>query len=219
MSPILARSLPFGLYILFLAIEGSLPKWAPDFDVRWLYPVKATVVAVALAVSWRQYTELKSWHLSLADFILSILVGMVVLVLWVNLDASWMLVGDMGKGFKPVAADGNLDPVLIAFRIMGAALVVPIMEELFWRSFIQRWLHRPDFMALDPAQIGMRALLIASVLFAIEHQQWLAGLIAGLAYGGLYMYTKKLWAPILAHAITNGCLGVYVIMTERWEFW
>lgn len=219
MSPIFARSLPFGLYILFLAIESGLPKWAPDFDVRWLYPVKATVVAIALAVLWRQYTELKSWHLSLAHFIFSILVGVVVLVLWVNLDASWMLVGDMGKGFKPVDANGDLDAVLIAFRILGAALVVPIMEELFWRSFIQRWIQRPDFMALDPAQIGMRALFIASALFAVEHQQWLAGLMAGLAYGGLYMYTKKLWAPILAHAVTNGGLGVYVLMTGRWQFW
>lgn len=219
MSPILARSLPFGLYILFLAIESSLPKWAPHFDVRWLYPVKAAVVALALAVLWRQYTELKSWRLSLAHLVVSILLGLVVLGLWVNLDASWMLVGEMGKGFKPVDANGSLDPILIAFRIMGAALVVPIMEELFWRSFIQRWIHRPDFMALDPAQIGMRALLIASALFAVEHQQWLAGLIAGLAYGGLYMYTRNLWAPILAHAVTNGGLGLYVVMSGRWEFW
>ena len=74
-------------------------------------------------------------------------------------------------------------------------------------------------MALDPAQIGMRALLIASALFAVEHQQWLAGLIAGLAYGGLYIYTRNLWASILAHAVTNAGLGVYVIMTGRWQFW
>ena len=219
MSPILARSLPFGLYILFLAIEGTLPKWVPDFDVRWLYPVKAAVVALALAILWRHYSELKSSRLSLTDISLSILVGVIVLVLWVNLDASWMLISDTGKGFKPVDASGNLDPVLIAFRIMGAALVVPIMEELFWRSFIQRWIHRPDFMSLDPAQIGMRALLIASALFAVEHQQWLAGFIAGLAYGGLYMYTRNLWVPILAHAVTNGGLGVYVIITGRWQFW
>ena len=219
MSPILARSLPFGLYILFLAIEGSLPRWAPDFDVRWLYPVKAIIVALALAVLWRHYTELKNWRLLPTQFILSILVGVIVLVLWVNLDASWMLMGDMGKGFRPVDAHGNLDPVLIAFRIMGAALVVPIMEELFWRSFIQRWIQRPDFVALDPAQIGLRALFIASALFAVEHQQWLAGLIAGLAYGWLYIHTRNLWAPILAHAVTNGGLGVYVIVTGRWQFW
>ena len=219
MSPIFARSLPFALYIIFLALEGSVPDWAPDFDVRWLYPVKAVLVAAALLVLWRHYSELRPWRLSLSHGALSIIVGLVILVLWVNLDAGWMLIGEPGEGFKPIGADGRLDPVLIAFRIVGAALVVPIMEELFWRSFIQRWIHRQDFMALDPAQIGMRALLIASALFAVEHQQWLAGLIAGLAYGGLYIYTRNLWASILAHAVTNAGLGVYVIMTGRWQFW
>lgn len=219
MQPILARSLPFGLYILFLIFEGNLPKLAPDFDVRWLYPVKAVLVAAALLFFWRHYTELRTWRLPISHFSLSIVVGLVILVLWVNLDAEWMLVGEQGKGFRPIGVDGKLDPVLIAFRIMGAAFVVPIMEELFWRSFIQRWIHRPDFMALDPAQIGMRALLIASALFAVEHQQWLAGLIAGLAYGGLYIYTRNLWVPILAHAVTNGALGIYVVMTGRWQFW
>lgn len=219
MSPIFARSLPFALYILFLMLEGSVPNWAPNFDVRWLYPVKTGLVAVALLFLWRHYAELKPWRLSLAHLALSIVVGLVILGLWVNLDAGWMLLGKPGEGYKPVNADGSLDPILIAFRIMGAALVVPIMEELFWRSFIQRWIHRPDFLALDPAQIGMRALLIASALFAVEHQQWLAGLIAGLAYGGLYIYTRNLWAPILAHAVTNGALGVYVVMTGRWQFW
>ncbi len=219
MSPIFARSLPFALYILLLALEGSVSNWDPSFDVRWLYPVKAGLVAVALLFLWRHYTELKCERLSRAQILLSIIVGLMVLGLWVNLDARWMLLGDPGKGYIPLDSKGRLEPLLIAFRITGAALIVPLMEELFWRSFIQRWIHRPDFMALDPAQVGMRALLIASVLFAVEHQQWLAGFIAGLAYGGLYIYTRNLWAPVIAHAITNGGLGIYVVLTRHWQFW
>ena len=219
MSPIFARSLPFGLYILFLVLEGSVSNWAPGFDARWLYPVKAGLVAAALLILWRHYTEFKFERLTRAQILLSIIVGVIVLGLWVNLDARWMLLGDPGKGYIPLDAQGRLEPLLIAFRITGAALVVPLMEELFWRSFIQRWIHRADFMALDPAQVGMRALLIASALFAVEHQQWLAGFIAGLAYGGLYIYTRNLWAPVIAHAITNGGLGIYVVMTGRWQFW
>jgi len=219
MSPIFARSLPFALYILFLALEGGVSNWAPDFDVRWLYPGKTGLVAAALLILWRHYTELKSERLPLLHILLSIIAGLIVLVLWVNLDTRWMLLGDPGKGYIPLDAQGRTEPLLIAFRIAGAALVVPLMEELFWRSFIQRWAQRSDFMTLDPAQIGMRALLIASALFAVEHQQWFAGLIAGLAYGGLYIYTRNLWAPVIAHAITNGGLGIYVVMTGRWQFW
>ena len=219
MSPIFARSLPFALYILFLVLENGVSNWAPGFDARWLYPVKTGLVAAALLILWRHYTELKCERLPLLHLLLSIIAGLIVLVLWVNLEARWMLLGDPGKGYIPLDAQGRIEPLLIAFRIAGAALVVPLMEELFWRSFIQRWIQRPDFMALDPAQIGMRALVIASVLFAVEHQQWFAGLLAGLAYGGLYIYTRNLWAPVIAHAITNGGLGIYVVMTGRWQFW
>jgi hypothetical protein len=62
-------------------------------------------------------------------------------------------------------------------------------------------------------------LLIASALFAIEHVQWFAGLIAGLAYGWLYIRTRTLWAPIIAHAVTNAGLGAYVVVTRQWGFW
>ena len=50
MSPLLVRSLPFGLYIAMLVLESLLPGWVADFDVRWLYPVKVGVVALALCV-------------------------------------------------------------------------------------------------------------------------------------------------------------------------
>jgi CAAX prenyl protease-like protein len=219
MSPIFVRSLPFGLYIVLLALESLLPEWAPGFDMRWLYPLKAGLVALALAVLWRHYTELKSWSLPFRHLLLSVAVGLMVLVLWVNLDAGWMLMGKVGKGFNPTNVAGQIDWRLVAFRIAGAALVVPVMEELFWRSFVQRWAQQHDFMTLDPAQVGLKALLIASALFAVEHLQWLAGLIAGLAYGWLYIRTRNLWSPIIAHAVTNGVLGAYVVATGRWSFW
>ena len=219
MSPLLVRSLPFGLYIVLLTLEGLVPDWAPGLDVRWLYPLKAGLVALALAVLWRNYTELKSYGLPLKHLLLSLAVGLVVLVLWVNLDAGWMLMGEVGEGYTPTNEAGQIDWLLVAFRIAGAALVVPVMEELFWRSVLQRWVQKPDFLTLDPAQIGLKALLIASALFAVEHLQWLAGLVAGLAYGWLYIRTRNLWAPIIAHAVTNGMLGAYVVMTGHWSFW
>ncbi len=219
MSPLFVRALPFGLYIALLVLEGLLPDWLPGFDVRWLYPVKAGLVALALMLLWRHYTELRTWGLSSVHLLLSVVVGIVVLVLWINLDAGWMLLDAPGEGYNPTDEAGRIDWLLVAFRIAGAALVVPVMEELFWRSFILRWVQQSDFMNLNPARIGLKALLIASALFAVEHLQWLAGLIAGLAYGWLYIRTRTLWAPVIAHAVTNGALGAYVAATGRWSFW
>lgn len=219
MSPIVARSVPFGLYIALLALEGAAPGMGLALDVRWLYPVKAGVVALALAVLWRHYGELKNAWPVPADVGKSLLVGILVFVLWINLDGGWMRMGERGAGFVPLDAAGGIDWALVAFRIAGAALVVPLMEELFWRSFIQRWVQKADFFALNPAEIGAKALFVASALFAVEHAQWLAGLVAGLAYGWLYVHTRTLWAPIVAHALTNGMLGVYVVSTGTWYFW
>jgi len=219
LQPILVRSLPFALYIALLVVEGLLHAWMPGADLRWLYPVKAGVVALALAVLWRHFAELHRWGLCWHEVSLALFAGAGVLLLWVTLDASWMLMGDPAPGYDPRAADGALDWRLVAVRIAGAALVVPLMEELFWRSFLQRWLQQADFLALDPARVGVKALLIASVLFAVEHVQWFAGLIAGLVYGWLYIRTRNLWVPVLAHAVTNAGLGVYVVSTGRWDFW
>jgi len=60
MSPVFVRVLPFALYIVLLALEGALADWAPGVDARWLYPLKAGLVALALVVFWRHYAELRT---------------------------------------------------------------------------------------------------------------------------------------------------------------
>ncbi len=93
------------------------------------------------------------------------------------------------------------------------------MEELFWRSFLLRWIQMPAFLELAPAQIGLRAMLIGSVLFGIEHSLWFAGIVAGLVYAWLYRVSGNLWPPIVAHAVTNLTLGLWVLYSGQWRFW
>ena len=143
--------------------------------------------------------------------------GVLVLVLWIKLDASWMTIG-MGPGYNPTT-DGRIDWLLVAIRIAGAALVVPLMEELFWRSFLMRWVEASDFEAVEPARVGLKGLLVSSLLFGFEHNLWLAGIVAGLAYALLYMRYRNLWSAVLAHAVTNALLGAWVVSTGNWTFW
>jgi CAAX prenyl protease-like protein len=93
------------------------------------------------------------------------------------------------------------------------------MEELFWRSFLLRWIDRRDFLAMDPRQASFTAFALSSTLFALEHTQWLAGFIAGLVYTWLYKKTRNLRAPIISHAVTNGTLGLWILATGNWRFW
>ena len=93
------------------------------------------------------------------------------------------------------------------------------MEELFWRSFLLRWIDSPDFDSVDPAHISWRGFVVTVILFGFEHNLWLAGIVAGAAYSILYVRYRNLWAPILAHAVTNGVLGLWIISTGNWTYW
>lgn len=218
-GPALPRVAPFAAYMSFIAIADLLGRlgWTTS-ELLWLYPVKIGVVVALLACFWRQYAELCTWRLGGGALLAALLAGGVVFALWINLDARWMQVGT-SAGYDPSRPDGSMDWLLVACRLAGAALVVPLMEELFWRSFLQRWLARADFLDCAPAAVGIRALLISSVLFGIEHNLWFAGVVAGIVYGFLYMRAGNLWSPIVAHAVTNGMLGGWILATGSWTYW
>lgn len=219
--PALARVIPFALFIGVLILEEALAAYWPEVASPWQYAVRTTLAALVLCICWRHYDELTAapataWS---APFV-AVTLGLIVFMLWIALDAPWMhLPAGAERSFDPHRPDGSLDHALVAVRLGGSVLIVPLMEELFWRSFLARWIDRQDFLRHDPASISNKGLILSSTLFALEHHQWLAGLIAGFAYGGLYRATGNLRLPILAHGVTNLALGIGVIRTESWQIW
>ena len=217
----LARVTPFAAFMVLLAVRGAVPddgSWG--FDPRWLYGLTVLIVGGSLAWFWREYGELVSQNLpSLAEAALAVAVGLTVFGLWIHLDAPWMRLGEPSAGFIPKDANGQLMWPLIAVRWVGASLLVPVMEELFWRSFLMRWVQSPQFESVVPQQVGLKAVVLSTFVFMLAHTLWLAAVIAGLAYAWLYIRTGKLWVPVIAHAVTNGALGVWVLQTQHWAFW
>lgn len=217
----LARCVPFFLFMALLALRGALPAdGSSPVDPRWIYGLCVLVVSGALAYYWRRYQELVRAHwLSLKELLIAAVVGWVVFVLWISLDAPWMMLGEATASFRPVDSEGQLQWGLIAVRWIGASLMVPVMEELFWRSFLMRWIDNPDFETVDPRRTTLKAVVLSTAVFTLAHTQWLAAIVAGLAYAWLYRRTGKLWAPIVAHAVTNGLLGIWVVFHGNWQFW
>ncbi|SEK84053.1 hypothetical protein SAMN05216359_103291 [Roseateles sp. YR242] len=216
-----ARVVPFALFMGLLALRGAVPSdnaWG--WDPRWFYALNLVVVGGALAWYWRQYGELARQNLPRwREVVASVGVGLVVFALWIVLDAPWMQLGEPTAAFVPVRPDGGLDWPLIVVRWLGAALLVPVMEELFWRSFLLRWISSPRFEGVDPRESGLKALVLSTFLFMLAHTLWLAAIVAGLAYGLLYQRTGKLWCAVIAHGVTNGVLGIWVVWSGRWAFW
>ena len=221
------RIIPFAVFMLFIGLQQVL-EWTvvkgwlelTAQQMLYLYPIKALLVTGLLIFFWRKYSELH-----FADFkniihtVASILLGLLVFILWINMDWGIATFGE-SKGFDPfLITDDTTRNLMIFSRIFGAALVVPIMEELFWRSFMLRYIITADFTTIRIGTYTLTSFVICAVLFGLEHNLFLAGIMAGVSYSLLLYWTKSIFQCILAHAVTNLVLGIYVLQTGYWQFW
>ncbi len=215
------RIAPFAIFMALLIARSLAPAdGAWGFDPQWLYGLSVLAAGAVLAIFWREYGELARQTLpDTREGLLAIAAGTIVFVLWINLDAPWMIIGEASAPFKPLTANGTIAWPQVAIRFVSAALLVPLIEELFWRSFLMRWLEQPVFQGVAPQRVGVRAVVLSTFVFTLAHTLWLAAVIAGLVYALLYVKTGKLWLPVIAHAVTNAALGVWVVMTGHWQFW
>lgn len=217
----LLRIAPFVVFMAGLALRGSLAgDDASALDPRWIYGLTVLLAGGLLLWFWREYGELSAQNLpSPKEAALAAAVGVLVFIAWINLDAPGLRIGEATASFVPLDAQGRLQWPLVAVRWVGAALLVPVMEELFWRSFLMRWIDRPQFETVVPQQVSMKAIVLSTFIFMLAHTLWLAAILAGLAYAWLFVRSGKLWLPVIAHAVTNGALGVWVVATSNWTFW
>jgi CAAX prenyl protease-like protein len=223
-----AHVVPFAAWMLLLLLLPLL-----DVPSAWGYAIRTAVCLLLLAClrPWRWYEGLRPGHVLLAA-----VVGVAVCAVWVLPESPWLggrgavqsfylryLVLPFGKLpepplFPPFAPE-NCGWLLTVTRLVGSAFVIAAIEEFFWRGFLYRWLLRQDFPSVGLDTFDARAFLLTAVLFGFEHNRWLAGIIAGLAYGWLAVRTHDLWAAALAHVVTNLVLGIYVLATGQYGFW
>jgi CAAX prenyl protease-like protein len=90
---------------------------------------------------------------------------------------------------------------------------------VFYRSFVYRYIAKPDFQTVPIGQFFWTPFIVTSVMFGFGHHEWLAGILCGFAYQGLVCWKKRLGDAIAAHAITNFLLGIWVVHRNAWHFW
>jgi CAAX prenyl protease-like protein len=215
-SPISARFFPYALIIALTFIQD-----APEGPLRyWLYLLK---MLTGLWCIWEMravVSELR-WAISWE----SVLVGVLVCVIWVGLDPYYPKMGLLFKAgppwnpFKEFGEGSTMAWFFAAVRIFGSALIVPPIEEAFYRSFLYRYFIRTDFTSLPFNHKHMLSLFVTSGLFGLVHFQWLAGILCGLAFQWLVIRKNRLGDAMTAHAITNFLLGIWVVWKGAWHFW
>ena len=228
MNPIVAHAVPFGAWIALMHFLD-----VPQLPAAWAYAIRSVVCLVLLGICrpWRWYERP-----DLRNVPLALLAGVAVLLAWVGLEGPWMEAAPWLRDFyikwgilpfgelrEPLTKTPYAPEVcgwpLAIIRLLGSGLVIAAIEEFFWRGFIYRWLLGLDFTQVKHGHFSLFPFLITALIFGAEHQEWLAGIVAGVVYGWLYIRTRDLWSAVLAHVVTNLLLGLYVIKTGQYFFW
>jgi uncharacterized protein len=216
--PAVPYVLPFGIFLFFLALHPYNP-------LPVLVEQVVRVLILAAVVWWFSRPVL---DFRLASPAASAAFGVAVFAAWILPDllfpcyrGHWLFTNSVtGSVASSIPPDALRSPAVLLFRTLRAALLVPIIEELFWRGWLMRWLDNPDFEKVPFGRYAHQAFWVSAVLFASEHgPYWDVGLLAGAAYNFWAIRTKRLGDCILAHGVTNLCLSLYTIATGKWEYW
>ncbi|MEO8026593.1 MAG: CAAX prenyl protease-related protein [Bryobacteraceae bacterium] len=216
--PALPYVAPFAIFIGFLSLKSSLPLGGLAGQIAWIAAVSASI--------WFFSRHLLDFRLRMP--LGTIVVGAIVFAIWIAPDAlfpgyrsHWLfqnsITGTLTSSLPPELRE-NL--AILVLRSARAILIVPIVEELFWRGWMLRWLINPDFEKVPLGTYSHLAFWGTAILFAAEHGPfWEVGLIAGAIYNWWMMRSKSLGDLIVAHGLTNGLLCAYVVATGKWEYW
>lgn len=207
-------------FVTLLVLLAALP--ALSIAPAPAYIARTVVVAAALLLFSRRAIDLRT-----ARPLASILAGLAIFAVWIAPDLLWpgyrehWLFRNALMHAGPAVPDAErTGAAFLFFRIAGSALIVPVVEELFWRGWMMRWLISPHFEKAPLGAYTARAFWITALLFASEHgAYWDVGLAAGIAFNWWMIRTRSLGDCILAHVAANAALAVYVLAAGKWEYW
>ncbi|MEO7085296.1 MAG: CAAX prenyl protease-related protein [Gemmatimonadaceae bacterium] len=208
---------PFAVFMLWLAVDKYIPLENPAKEIARDLVLLASIIGFS-----RHILPRKAPH-----WVASIALGVAVCALWVAPDAIfpgwrnfWLFQNSVTGHLKTSIPPQELTTLMLVLRTSRAALLVPILEELFWRGWLVRWLQDQPFTKVPLGQFTALAFWASAILFAAEHGPfWEVGLLCGMIYNWWMWRTKSLGDLMIVHGVTNLALSLYVIYTQKLMFW
>jgi uncharacterized protein len=216
-SPIHARFVPFAVLVGLIFFQESFGAGAGRY---WMYLVRMAISGWCIWEMRSMVPEIRwafSWEAAVA--------GILVCAMWIGIDPYYPKIEFLFKAsepWNPFKQFGNGTAMawfFVAVRTLGSTFVVPPIEEAFYRSFLYRYFVRLDFENMPFNQLHWLSLMVTSMLFGLEHYQWLSGFLCGLVFQALVLRKNRLGDAITAHALTNFLLSVWIVWRNDWKFW
>ncbi len=193
-----------------------------------VYGLKVLAVCTFLGVFAREYLR----HFPFAITRWSVITGVAGIVLWVGfchlnpqgIVAGWLNADSPGarsqfNPFEEITLAWQL-ATFLAVRFFGLVVVVPVCEELFLRGFLMRYVQSTEWWRVSLVQPAWRAALVAPLYGAVTHP---GEILAAVTWFSLVTWlvarTGKFWDAVVAHAVTNLLLGLYVCLFSQWQLW
>lgn len=216
-----AYILPFAVFMgalalasLLRSIRGSFWLQSPEY---WLYPLQTLICAGVLFWFWREY----EFH-RLRALLLTIGIAILVTVLWISPQAFFGFAART-DGFNPDVFAGQAGAYwgTVVFRFLRLVIIVPLVEEIFWRGFLLRYFINEKFHTVPFGSFSWLSFGVVTAGFTFVHSSadWAAAAVTGALYNFIAYRTKSLSSCILAHAVTNLLLGLWIMQTKQWGFW
>jgi CAAX prenyl protease-like protein len=224
--PTSVRLLPFFIFVLLTAAQGKFGA----ASAYWFYLAK-TLAGAGMIVALRPLIAEMRWAFSWE----AVAVGVGIFLLWIGVNGEWTTQNSLwiklGFSHSPEKFSGAWNPhgqfghgsalawLFIIVRIFGSTFVVPPIEEVFYRSFLYRYIAQHEFLSVPLNRFFLRSFLATVFIFGFSHNEWLAGILCGAAYQWLVLRKNRLGDAMTAHAITNFLLGIWVVTRGAWQFW
>jgi CAAX prenyl protease-like protein len=218
---IIAYLAPFLVFAVFLALNEGLHKidnsiWLSHAEF-WIYPLQ-TIVCGALVIFFRREYDLETPR----GIPVGVAVAIFTFALWISPQA-FLGQPPRVEGFNPdfFAANPVIYSSTIAFRFLRLVVVVPFVEEIFWRGFLLRYFVDADFTRVRIGAFSWFSFLAVATLFMLSHASpdWPAAFVTGALYNLVAIRTRSLTACVVTHAVTNLLLGLWIMQTRQWGFW
>ncbi|MDB4373509.1 CAAX prenyl protease-related protein [bacterium] len=241
----LAHVVPFGVFMVFLLLSqfvGEAMLWEHD-NAPWyrhwpeqlFYPIQVVVTLLTLGFFWSHYDfkwSNKVWIGVIAGF-----VGIAFWLLPTTLYDHWGMTGKpetffeklLGlaprkEGFDPYVFESQWAQTFsLVTRIFRAVVIVSLVEEIFWRGFLMRFLLDRDgkYWKVPFGKPALISFIVVTLAFTIAHApiDYLGALIYGSLTYGVAVWTKSLLACVVMHGVANASLAAYALAYGKLGLW
>jgi len=208
-------------FVIFLALIGLSHLWRMPALADEILRLVVMLAVLSLVARPVMDFRMQNWGAS-------VLVGVAIFILWIAPDLLFVQYRSLflfdnsvvGTARSSLTETARHDVPVLFLRTLRAVAIVPIVEELFWRGWLMRWVINNDFERVPLGAYSALSFWAVALLFASEHgPYWDVGLVAGILFNWWMIRTKSLGDLILAHAVANACLSGYVIAAGKWEYW